>query len=101
MLSTFSFFFHILQHCTDWGKIAIFCSVALAEAVMPIPIYSLQNSGEEKCVALHPYIAHCVLLGPNYIEGKGEKNSTAPSLGCVTLNQCKNWRPVNWSPSGH
>ena len=24
--------------------------------------------------------------------------SAAPSLGCATLDQCKNWGPLNWSP---
>ena len=25
----------------------------------------------------------------------------APSLGFATLDQCKNWGPVNWFSSGH
>ena len=37
---------------------------------------------------------------PRGVEGKAKKTlfSAAPSLVCATLDQCKNWGPVNWSP---
>ena len=39
---------------------------------------------------------------PRGIEGQAKNSfSAAPSLGFATLDQCKNWGPVNWSPSGH
>ena len=47
-----------------------------------------------------------VTMAKNYVflpigdEGKAKKCpfSAAPSLGCATLEQYKNWGPVNWSP---
>ena len=35
-------------------------------------------------------------------EGQAKNSfSAAPSLGFATLDQCKNWVPVNWSLLGH
>ena len=36
---------------------------------------------------------------PRDIEGQAKNTfSAAPSLGFATLDQCKHWGPVNWSP---
>ena len=57
---------------------------------------------------MNPPMHHQVTMAKNHgflprgVEGQAKKSfSAASSLGFATLDQCKNWEAVNWSPSDY